>query len=884
MNVRQGDGNQNDSGTARTAPGTTDRDPARLIVRLVRRARLVLLAERIWPPLALLLGILALFAGLSWMGLWTAIAPLWRAVILLLFAATFVVPVVALARVRRPGRAEAIARIEADSQRPHRPLTAFGDRPAGDGADPVTQALWQAHHARVTAEIAALKVAPPAPRLYRRDPYALRTLAGLVLFVGLFAGAVDYRGRLLDAFAPLSATPSASAARLDAWIAPPAYTGRAPVFLTGEAGREPTRNVRVTAGSELIVRLQGVADGVVSLTDSHGTRVLAAAAGPAGERRTILTGDGSARVTDGASTLAEWTFTVDRDTAPTVRWTADPAVDKTGALVLSYGIGDDYGVTAARAEITPVMPPDARAPRPLSPPPDMPLVLPPRPATGGEARTAANLASHPFAGARVRIVLVARDEAGQEGRSEVREIVLPERAFRSPLARAVVEQRRNLALDAGNQVAVIEALDALMIAPDGIFDRPADYLGMRMAYHHLVAAQNDDALRPLLDEFWQLALAIDEGSAGDAAAALRAAQERLREAIRNGAPPDEIARLSDELRKAMQNYLSALAEQARRRGPTQASPPPADARTVTPQDLERMLKEIERLSKSGQQEAAEQLLAQLQSMLEGMQMASPGQGGPGQSGKGQLDALGRMIQNQQNLMDDTYRLDRGTGEQADENAAPSSPGGQGESGQGEAGQGSGGQQQAAPQPDGSRKDGSGKGPAAPLSPDDLRRRQGELQQQLDKLMDQLGNLPGAGEGEKGEAGRKALDNARKAMGESGEALGRSDTADALERQTEALEALRRGARDIADQMAEAMAGENGTQPGGPSGARAAGNQDPLGRERGSSGPDFGNSVKVPDEIDVQRARRILDELRRRLGEPGRPQDELDYLERLLPGD
>ena len=41
------------------------------------------------------------------------------------------------------------------------------------------------------------------------------------------------------------------------------------------------------------------------------------------------------------------------------------------------------------------------------------------------------------------------------------------------------------------------------------------------------------------------------------------------------------------------------------------------------------------------------------------------------------------------------------------------------------------------------------------------------------------------------------------------------------------------------------------------------------------------TVKVPGEIDVQRARRILEELRRRFGEPLRPQLELEYIERLL---
>ncbi len=58
-------------------------------------------------------------------------------------------------------------------------------------------------------------------------------------------------------------------------------------------------------------------------------------------------------------------------------------------------------------------------------------------------------------------------------------------------------------------------------------------------------------------------------------------------------------------------------------------------------------------------------------------------------------------------------------------------------------------------------------------------------------------------------------------------------------------------------------------------------RDPLGRPQRSEGPDLGTSVKVPDEIDAQRAREILEELRRRLGEATRPALELDYIERLL---
>ncbi len=59
------------------------------------------------------------------------------------------------------------------------------------------------------------------------------------------------------------------------------------------------------------------------------------------------------------------------------------------------------------------------------------------------------------------------------------------------------------------------------------------------------------------------------------------------------------------------------------------------------------------------------------------------------------------------------------------------------------------------------------------------------------------------------------------------------------------------------------------------------NTDPLGRPQQSNSPDLGSNVKIPDEIDTQRAREILDAIRRRLGEIGRPPIERDYLERLL---
>ena len=153
----------------------------------------------------------------------------------------------------------------------------------------------------------------------------------------------------------------------------------------------------------------------------------------------------------------------------------------------------------------------------------------------------------------------------------------------------------------------------------------------------------------------------------------------------------------------------------------------------------------------------------------------------------------------------------------------------------------------------------------------LQEDQGQLQQELGALGESLRGLgmqPGDGFGE---AGRE--------MGQAGEALGSEQGERATGHQGRALEALRKGAQDLMQQMQQAMQGNEGGSENG--GRQQNADRDPLGRPRATTGPDFGDSVKVPDEIDVQRARRILEAIRERLGNALSPELEKQYLERLL---
>ena len=125
-----------------------------------------------------------------------------------------------------------------------------------------------------------------------------------------------------------------------------------------------------------------------------------------------------------------------------------------------------------------------------------------------------------------------------------------------------------------------------------------------------------------------------------------------------------------------------------------------------------------------------------------------------------------------------------------------------------------------------------------------------------------------------------------AEGQLGEGTGEGK-GKAVDSQGKALEGLRRGAQSLAQQMQQ-QGGQPGEQSGGPGDPNGPGqrgrdsaNPDPLGRE---SRDRNDNSRSRYDPLGVpaaQRAQRVLEELRKRLGDPSRPQEELDYLERLL---
>jgi len=859
--------------------------------RVATRASMVF--ERAWPLVLPLLVVASLFLSFSWFGLFPRLPDVARIGLLILFALAAVAALYPLRFFRMPSAVEVDRRIEAANELPHSPVQVQTDRSSG-GESIFSQALWREHQRRMAERLWSLGADRPRSRVPDYDRWGLRAVAGL-LFVTAFAFSFGpFGGRVSDGFV-VRATRDTVPPRIDAWVTPPAYTGKPPIFLTADAN-QGAATFTVPQGSDVTLRITGGAgDETLGYQDADGNTRQIDPAGPEGAASPPATGtaktgvapgapaegsvvrqfsgklnaDGELVLKSGETERGRWRFAVVPDTAPQIRFAGEPKRAVNGTLELNYEIDDDYGAASARADFA-LAEPQAPGARPLYPAPDMPLAVPRRGGKGKAARTTKDLTEHVWAGSTVRLTLEATDDAGQVARSETKTLTMPERPFTNPLARAVIEQRRLLALDANARPRVLELMDAITLRPEDTFDNMAHYLAIMSARSRLKLADSDDKLRGVVSYLWDVALGIEEGNLSAAEKKLRQAQQNLQDLLKNGASDEQIDKAMKELRQAMQDFLREYAE----RHPNDKNAPqmPDGAKELSQRDIERMMDQIENLAKSGDRDKAQQLLSQLEDMMNNLQAGRRQQPSREQSEmRQQMDKLGEIMRRQQEMMNDTYRMQRGQqgqdgdqqqfGDNQDMQGNQEMPGDQGR--QGSEGQPRDGRQ-------------GGQNGGKPMTPQDFADALKQLQEGQGKLQKDLGQLGKSLEG-MGLQPNKGFGDAGKEMGSAEQSLGEADGDGAVGHQGRALEALRKGAQDMMQQL-QAMQGDQG---GAGEGGRQNADRDPLGRPRATQGPDFGDSVKVPDEIDVQRARQILEAIRKRLGNALSPDIERSYLERLL---
>ncbi|WP_294533028.1 TIGR02302 family protein [uncultured Rhodoblastus sp.] len=832
-------------------------------------ARAALLVERLAAALAPAAIVAAFFVALSWTGVWLG-APVYLRIIGT--AALLVALVLSLSRARKfsfPTAGEARAAL--DGADPDAPAAALSDALANDG-DPQTRTLWRLHLRRAEKIAARLRPVAPEPRLWALDPYALGALAVLALCVGAFLAGPQKYARLAAAFDWRWRMAANEPSRIDAWIDPPDYTGRPPIVLALNEPTEKAAAIAAPVGSSIVVRAADSIDlrvaaqgGVEPAPDGAGAAALK-------ERRLILRGDGSLRISRGATEIAQFSLRSLPDAPPTVTPLEAPQANLRGTFVLAYRIGDDYGArdagVAARL--------NADAPPPLGhalvAPPSGPLDLPAAPGGLGDGRSTLDWTDSPYAGAPVDLVLSVQDEGGNEGQAVLRGFVLPKKNLVNPLALALAEQRRLLALDSAQKDKVLSALDAMMVAPEIFTPKPGVYLGLRYAHTALRHARRDDELLGVADFLWEMALRLEEGDAPQAERDLRAAQKALRDALNRGAKPEEIARLTQQLQKALDAFLAEMAKKSStqaRSGETESG----DGRSVTAKDFKSMLDQLAEAAKDGDKEAAMDLLDRMQDMLENLRRAEKsGQGGKAANNNRTMRDLDKMMREQQKLRDDTYAHEQAepaeSGLEPPKGLQPPADGKGRRSGRGKPGAMSGardpdrgqGEGQAAGEPG---EDGSDVADADPLD-----QRQGRLREKLDSVQRRAKSS--------GATAPKGLDEAEEAMRQAEQSLRQGDDAAAVEAQGRAMDGLRKSAGELAKQ-AQQGDGEPGEDEGqaGKDGLRGQNGEGPFGHA---------NRRDNVDATGARKARKVLEELRRRLSDPSRAREELDYLERLIKPD
>ncbi|MGV1013860.1 MAG: TIGR02302 family protein [Methyloceanibacter sp.] len=904
------------------AQAAADGALAKRFERKVRLSWLALFAERVWEALLWPFIVVSTFLLVSLLDLWSFVPPLLHRLLLIAFGVALIASFVPLFRIVWPTRTEALRRLERHAEIKHRPATSYEDR-LGAAPPKETRALWAAHRERLARLIDRLKPTWPAPRTDRNDPYALRAALMLGLVAAIFAAGGDGWNRMRAAFSP-EASGAPSLIRLDAWVTPPVYTGIAPIVLadgseTVGAGAESFRALSVPERSSLIVRTHAPQGEAVSLTtskdDGSETKAIEPKAGSSEglvEFNVALTSPLSADVKIGGRTVSKWRFDLIEDEVPTIALLEAPSTMPRGALRLTYRADDDHGVASADASFTLAETEAAEVPAPLPEPvikgdgadtadtktesvdtdpllqpPAMPLQLPKANAKQIQGRATQDLTAHPWAGLKVRMTLIARDQAGQVGESEPHEFVLPEREFTKPLAKAIVEQRKKLVRepDAANSVA--HAIDALTLGAEKVIEDSVVYLALRNTYWRLRNDQSREGLASVVEQLWSTALRIEDGDLPVAERDLKAAQDALQKALQENASSEEIKSLVDELRSALSRYLQALASQAEDKGNMPPQQGQDGDQLVSQQDLDQMLQNIQSLAESGSKDLAERMLSELKDILDRLQTGNFAEDARQQRASRMMKDLSEVISEQQKLLDDTFSAKREQGGEAPGDQFEVSPPGppmefgqgldmgqffdmlrEGQQG-GNKGQGRSSRQSAPPnsgQMEQGQQQRGTEGQAGDGEFGELAKRQQQLRDQLQSLIDRL-SLEGAEPPEQ-------MEGAGEAMGDAQEAIGEGQLDRATQNQSLALDRLRKGAQSMAEQMMQGGEMQAGQGPG-------SDGRDPLGRPDRSNRPDLGLSVRVPDEIDIQRAREVLDELRRRLGDPARPTFELDYLERLI---
>lgn len=728
--------------------------------KMIRRTRLVLIIEGLWPLLVCWSCLVALYAtwglldGPARSSFWVRLAVPGLTVLTALWAMWHF-----RSAMIWPSRAQILSRLQRGT---HHPLDILADRPALGDLD-----LWQAHQDQARKWLVELRVGWFRSDMAARDPLGLRAACLLALVVGMTVAGPDAMPRLKRAFLPLR---EGLILTTQIWVTPPAYT------------QLPTRRLDVQARQEIPVGSR-----LLLLVDQDWFGLRAGAGSHRADLQSQSSGGMRAELdfAEGSSVWVEWWG------VPLVRFPVSALADQppligmeqplsdggggrlTGRAILS----DDYGVSRAWLRLN----------RPGLAPDDIPLSLPSTVRRGGAVAWTIDqmVGDHPLAGSELSLTVMVADDLGQEAATAAVSMVLPARLFTHPLARVLMDLRRRLTLSPAHARSMIALLDErVQTSADPGLDKVV-FMALRLVRQSL--RRDDFDLAEMQDLLWKAALRLEDGGLTDAARQLDAAQDALQHALAEGADRARIEGLTQALERAILLYLDSLLHHS---GPMELRPE-GTGRALTEQDLDDLLGQLRAMAQGGSRQALAELAGQLTRMIRGLKPTPSGQDPQLVALGRELEALGQDLRSEIN--------------------------------------------QAAPP----------------------QQHQGETQ----RLREGLTDLTRRIEAHLGGARIPPLHQAADHLAQAHDLWGRSEWLPARAAQTKALAIID---KMLSDAQARSQAG---ILP-----------RDPLGQ---MMPPDMQSGPAIPDQPALERARLIRDDIRRRADQWQRPDDERDYLRRLL---
>jgi hypothetical protein len=327
------------------------------------------------------------------------------------------------------------------------------------------------------------------------------------------------------------------------------------------------------------------------------------------------------------------------DQPPNITWRGRIQAETPGALTLSYGMQDDFGIQVVSAHGRLVDPKNVAAAFRGPETWDV-LVLdqPPYPVGGKDETSVLDVSGAYAAGYEVDLSLSARDAMGQMGESGVQRVILPPPTYRHPVAGALYQMRADLIAGGDMKQALPILSEPLSRLP---LPKAGTFLALKAMTLMLQRGAEDDR-RAVVDLLWGVIQDLEPQASLKDAQTVQSLLDQLGQSLDN---PAQRAAVMQKLRESLQKYFQQLQTMMKQQGLM----PENSQFDLAP--LDALLKRLEDAAQYGDPQKAAEMVEQLKKMMQGMPK-SPADLAAMKALQKSMQDLGKLSEQQAQLMKD----------------------------------------------------------------------------------------------------------------------------------------------------------------------------------------------------------------------------------------